>query len=151
MRTQIALIVLICIVGAFMIWPFTKKAAPAAAAPVPNPYDGMFSVNLNVGEEQTIEGVTLRFTEVLEDGRCPEGMDCYHAGWARIKASVNGTEVQFNLRGGHSPGRTYVAPSQSNTRKVAGRTIYLAALEPYPKKGSKPELSAYKATFFVKS
>jgi len=86
---------------------------------------------LSGGQEATIAGENLRvrFTDVLEDSRCPTEVECFWTGQARIAAAVEpagreATIVDFN---------TNLAPGQNvQSVDVDGYTIDLKSLEPYP-------------------
>ena len=86
---------------------------------------------LSGGQEATIAGENLRvrFTDVLEDSRCPTEVECFWTGQARIAAAVEpagreATTVTFN---------TNPAPGQNvQSVDVDGYTIDLKSLEPYP-------------------
>lgn len=45
---------------------------------------------LTLGETVTRDGHTVRFVEVVEDSRCPEGVQCVRAGRAQIRVEVDG-------------------------------------------------------------
>ena len=90
----------------------------------------------------------LRFTNVLEDSRCPKRVTCVWTGEARIELLVqsdgrNPTTVQFN---------TNPAPGQNvQTAKVDGYTIELKSLDPYPQTPDESTpLEEYSATLSVK-
>lgn len=54
---------------------------------------------INFGQEIIIkdEKLAIKFISVVEDSRCPEGMDCVWAGNARILIMLNGfTSMEFN-------------------------------------------------------
>ncbi|WP_123027732.1 hypothetical protein [Mycolicibacterium stellerae] len=87
---------------------------------------------LTAGQEATIAGENLRvrFTDVLEDSRCPTEVECFWTGQARIAIAVQpagraATTVDFN---------TNPAPGQNvQTADVDGYTIALKSLDPYPR------------------
>jgi hypothetical protein len=87
---------------------------------------------LSGGQEATIAGENLRvrFTDVLEDSRCPTEVECFWTGQARIAVAVEpagraATTVDFN---------TNPAPGQNvQTADVDGFTVELKSLEPYPR------------------
>ena len=105
---------------------------------------------LSGGQEATIAGENLRvrFTDVLEDSRCPTEVECFWTGQARIAAAVEpagreATIVDFN---------TNPAPGQ-NVQSVAvdGYTIDLKSLEPYPRTPDDGvALEEYTATLVVR-
>src|SRR6476620_783868 len=87
---------------------------------------------LHGGQEATISGenLRLRFTDVLEDSRCPTEVECFWTGQARIAVAVEpagraATTADFN---------TNPAPGQNvQTVEVDGYTIELKSLDPYPR------------------
>ncbi len=46
------------------------------------------AVKVPKGETVVLKGVSIKFMEVMEDSRCPEGVDCIWAGRAIVKAKV---------------------------------------------------------------
>lgn len=122
----------------------------APAEPLEFPVDQPFV--LAGGQEGTITGgddLRLKFTQVLEDSRCPTRVACFWTGQARITvvAQAEGDEpspVEFNTN--PAPGLTV------QTARVGGYTITLDALDPYPQT---PEdsftLEDYRATLTVRT
>ena len=105
---------------------------------------------LHGGQEVTIRGadLRLRFTDVLEDSRCPTEVECFWTGQARIAVdAVHGqgvpTPVEFN---------TNPAPGQGKlTNEVGNYTVELKSLDPYPKTpDDSPALTDYRATLLVR-
>jgi hypothetical protein len=105
---------------------------------------------LSGGQEATISGenLRLRFTDVLEDSRCPTEVECFWTGQARIAVAVEppgrpATTVDFNTN--PAPGQTV------QTVEVGGYTVELKSLAPYPRT---PEdgiaLDDYEATLLVR-
>jgi hypothetical protein len=102
------------------------------------------------GQHATITGepLRLRFTEVLEDSRCPTKVQCFWTGQARITVTVEHGQdapatVEFN---------TNPAPDQNRQTVHTGEyEITLRALDPYPQT---PEdatpLPDYRATLVVR-
>ncbi|MDT5019166.1 MAG: hypothetical protein QOD39_5326 [Mycobacterium sp.] len=85
---------------------------------------------LGGGQEAVIRGqnLSLRFTEVLEDSRCPKQVECFWTGQARISIVVESgkgqTTVSFN---------TNPAPGlNQQTADVGDYAIVLESLDPYP-------------------
>jgi hypothetical protein len=119
----------------------------AEAQPVHFDLDQPFT--LGGGQEATLNGedLRLRFTEVLEDSRCPKAVECFWTGEARVSVDVQpdggeSTTVQFN---------TNPAPGQSVQLVTAdGYTVALESLEPYPETpGESPDLEDYRVTLSV--
>jgi hypothetical protein len=75
----------------------------------------------------------LKFAEVLEDSRCPEGAQCPWAGNAKIRLTINGQNIELN---------SYSDPKQA---AVDDYQITLEALSPYPKQNETIAKEAYRA------
>ena len=104
---------------------------------------------LNGGQEAVIKGdnMRLRFTDVLEDSRCPTQVECFWTGQARIAVLVQpagspSTTADFN---------TNPAPGQNvQTVQVGGYTISLRSLDPYPQTPDDPTaFEDYRVTMLV--
>jgi hypothetical protein len=103
------------------------------------------------GQDALIRGEKLRvrFTEVLEDSRCPTQVECFWTGQARIAIEVRPdgsgpTTVQFNTN--PAPGQTVKATA------VASYSIELQSLDPYPQSPDDPiSFADYRATLVVRN
>ena len=90
----------------------------------------------------------LRFTDVLEDSRCPTEVECFWTGQARIALDAElGQGAPASLEFNTNP-----APGQGKmTNDVGGYTIELKSLDPYPKTpDDSPALTDYSATLVVR-
>ncbi|HSR53973.1 MAG TPA: hypothetical protein VLV83_24355 [Acidobacteriota bacterium] len=91
------------------------------------------------------EDLSLTFEEVLEDSRCPEGVDCVWAGQAviRLMAEEGGEarSLQLKLRAG--------SPETAGTR-VGAYLLQFIQLAPYPQADQKIPPTDYLATLLVK-
>lgn len=105
---------------------------------------------LHGGQEVTIRSVDLRlrFTDVLEDSRCPTEVECVWTGQARIAVdAVQGhgvpTPVEFN---------TNPAPGQGKlSNEIGDYSVELKSFDPYPKTpDDSPALADYSATLLVR-
>jgi hypothetical protein len=102
------------------------------------------------GQEALIpaEKLHLRFTDVLEDSRCPTRVQCFWTGQARIAIEVQPdgrgpTTVDFNTN--PAPGQTV------NTSAVGPYSVELQALDPYPQTpNDRIALEDYRATLVVR-
>lgn len=101
------------------------------------------------GQQADIAGepLRLRFTEVLEDSRCPTEVECFWTGQARVAVVIEDDRsgqqtVEFN---------TNPAPGQNRqTVRAGGDEITLQALDPYPRTPDDHlTLSDYRATLLV--
>jgi len=89
------------------------------------------NIALSYGESVTRENVTLKFSEISEDSRCPTGTTCVWAGRAiaKIEVTANGkSETKTVIFGATRPGET--ADMQLYTGN--GMTITADSLNPYP-------------------
>src|SRR6478672_13948121 len=120
----------------------------AHADPVETGLDQEFG--LHGGQEATISGenLSLRFTDVLEDSRCPTQVACFWTGQARIAVAVQpegdgSTTVEFN---------TNPAPGQTVEEATVGRySVELQSLDPYPQTPEDPVLfEDYRASLVVR-
>lgn len=105
--------------------------------------------SLGGGQEAVFSGEDLRvrFTEVLEDSRCPTEVECFWTGRARIAVAVQpagraSTTADFN---------TNPAPGQNvQTVRVNDYAIRLQSLDPYPRAPDDPiSFEDYRATLLV--
>lgn len=88
-------------------------------------------VKIPKGETVVLKEVSIKFLEVLEDSRCPEGISCIWAGRAKVKVAVtiNGkTEEKTIIFGELRPGE------QKNTMLFddGKYSIKGLTLNPYP-------------------
>ncbi len=120
----------------------------AQADPIEAGLDQQFV--LHGGQEVTIRDtdLRLRFSNVLEDSRCPKQVECFWTGQARIaivaeQGQAAPTTLEFN---------TNPAPGQGRmTNEVGGYTVELRSLDPYPQTPEDaPGLSDYSAALSVR-
>ena len=90
-----------------------------------------------VGKKSKIK---IKFVSVVEDSRCPEGVNCIWAGNAKIKVLIsNGmTSKEYEMNSNLGP----------KGDSFDGWAIYLEDLLPYPKEGVKRK-TAYHAKFKI--
>ncbi len=86
--------------------------------------------------------ITVEFLSVLEDSRCPTGVNCVWAGNAKISVRVrrNGTAaktIELNTGGG------------DQSAVYEGFTIALAKLTPHPRANAAPDPKSYRASITV--
>lgn len=83
----------------------------------------------------------IKFISLVEDSRCPEGVNCVWEGNAKIKVLIsNGkTSKEFEMN-------TSLGPKGDS---FSGWAIYLEELSPVPKSGSNIDPLTYKAKFKV--
>jgi len=86
-------------------------------------------VTLGGGQEASVDGLRVRFADVLEDSRCPTSVACVWSGQARLTVVAQAedgppTTVEFN---------TNPAPGQGfSSGRVGDYTVTMRSLEPYP-------------------
>ncbi len=101
-------------------------------------------LTLAFSERVTIEAeaLTLTFTEVNEDSRCPTGVQCVWAGQATITlAASNNPESVSNPLVFTIPG--------ADTATYLSYTIQFLQLDPHPSVSHQPITSEYRATLVV--
>lgn len=78
---------------------------------------------IKYGESLVFQGeqISVRFDELAEDSRCPDGVACVWAGNARVIIQLNGLEADLN---------TYMDPKEVN---ISQYNVKLLSLSPYPK------------------
>jgi len=99
---------------------------------------------LKVGQEVRLkaERVKVRFASVVEDSRCPEGVDCIWAGNAKVSLVLEregGARRVVELN-------TNVEPK---TAAAEGYEVRLTNLSPYPQAEKKIDPKQYAATLVV--
>ena len=104
---------------------------------------------LGGGQEAVFDGgdLSVRFSELLEDSRCPTEVECFWTGQARIAVVVQAVgrptaTAYFN---------TNPAPGENQQSVRAGDvTVELRSLEPYPRTPDDPlAFEDYRATLVV--
>ncbi|HJU57087.1 MAG TPA: hypothetical protein VJ715_21050 [Pyrinomonadaceae bacterium] len=120
----------------------TSALAPPAAVPADVTLDREFE--LRSGRSVRIEGerLTVTFNRVVEDSRCPQGVQCVWAGNAKVmlrlsKARRRASTMSLN---------TGLDPKQAAYR---GYEVRLVKLDPYPKEGKTIRKRDYVATLVV--
>jgi|21_taG_2_1085346.scaffolds.fasta_scaffold00051_39 hypothetical protein len=100
------------------------------------------AVKVPKGETIILKGISIKFMEVVEDSRCPEGLDCIWAGRAIVKAKVttNGKSEEKLLTFGEvRPGE------EKNTNLYSSATFAIngLSLKPYPTTESVGNINSY--------
>ena len=101
-------------------------------------------IKLRIAQEKTVlrTAIRIKFLSVIEDSRCPEGVNCIWAGVARIKIQlrkIGQTTKEFELNTNQT----------DKTITFEGHEIKLANLTPYPKSGTAIKAASYSATLTV--
>ncbi|MDQ4120432.1 MAG: hypothetical protein M3209_03190 [Acidobacteriota bacterium] len=101
-------------------------------------------INLRVNNQKTAAGgrLTIKFVSVMEDSRCPVGVNCIHAGNAKI-------QIKITKRG--SAAKTFELNTNSEPNRVSfeGYEIKLANLDPVPKESARINRNGYTATLVI--
>jgi len=99
---------------------------------------------LPIGREVTLSGtgLVISFKSVVEDSRCPEGVDCIWSGNAKVEIGVS--------RPGVEPGKlllnTHLAPQSGS---YSSYKISLLALNPYPRSGETINPEKYQVKLMI--
>ncbi len=101
--------------------------------------------DIAVGQQAQVEGtpLTIRAIRVADESRCPSDVQCVWAGNAVVRLLVTtqgspGTEISLN---------TGIEPKATT---VAGYSISLSGLKPYPRSGTIIDQTSYVATLEVR-
>ncbi len=114
------------------------------AAPIPATLDSPFQLQLGQTALLQAQDLSVEFLEIVEDSRCPMGVECVWAGQAQILIRVSsGDRIQeltllLEVTGGV-------------TSDFDGYSFELLALDPYPQASGQdvPAAPAYTATLAV--
>jgi hypothetical protein len=95
------------------------------------------------GDAAVGDGLKVKFSALVEDSRCPKGVDCIWEGNAKIRVELTGAgkqaaSVELN---------TNVEPKSASG---AGYEISLVKLDPYPIADARPKEKDYVATLSVR-
>ena len=85
---------------------------------------------------------TVRFVEVVEDSRCPKGVDCVWAGMARIR-------LELSVNGGETQEVVLDTLAETDTAEFGDSSIRLKSLDPYPEADAQIDPMAYVATLEI--
>ena len=116
----------------------------AHSASVPNVDSLGQEFTLSPGEKVSVRGTKLkiRFVSVVEDSRCPKGVQCVWQGNAKASFELSGIK--------RKPSRmrlnTGIEPKEA---EYSGYILRLVKLTPEPKSGEKINAREYEATLVV--
>ena len=91
-------------------------------------------VSARLGGSVAALGTTIEPLSVVEDSRCPQGVQCIQAGTVRVRVRVAGMEQVLPLGGSVT---------------TSGATVTLIAVTPYPQAGSAVSEADYAFAFSV--
>ena len=99
------------------------------------------TIKINKQKKFSQSKITIKFVSVMEDSRCPMGVNCIQAGNAKIKVEIsNGTTKEtFEIN------TTMGAKGAS----FGGYAINLIELTPIPNQKNKINQKSYKAKFSI--
>jgi len=101
------------------------------------------SISVQIHKEKSVPsaGFKIKFVEMVEDSRCPEGTSCIWAGNAKVKIEIRG----------HGSVRTFELNSMTQPAVVnySGYEIKLTSLTPKPAVNVRINPDNYLATFEV--
>ena len=105
--------------------------------------DKQEEVKIQIGEQKTAtqDKINIKFLSLVEDSRCPEGVNCVWAGNAKIEVEINcgDHKEKFEMN-------TNLGPKGAS---FDGYAINLVSLSPYPKEGVTVDAKSYLATFNI--
>ena len=101
-------------------------------------------IKLRVNNQKAVAGskLTIKFISIMEESRCPEGVNCIHAGNAKIQIKVAkraGSAKTFELNTNSAP----------DSISFEGYEIRLTNLDPVPKENIRINRNGYTATLVV--
>ena len=101
-------------------------------------------LKFRVNSQKAVAGgkLTIKFISIVEESRCPEGVNCIHAGNAKI-------QIKVTKRGGAAKTFELNTNFEPNGISFEGYEIKLANLEPVPKENIRINRNAYTATLVV--
>ena len=88
-----------------------------------------------------IEGLRIGFDSVIEDSRCPKGVDCIWAGQAKIRIKLS--------KPNNKPASVELSTLEPKKISYLGYQVSLVGLSPYPKASETINKNAYVATLAV--
>lgn len=108
-------------------------------------FDAPFKMTQKKGVAFENDDLKIIFNTISEDSRCPEGTTCVWEGQVKVNLTVktkNASEQVEMLRKG--------GQKENAIQQVGNHTIYLMAVNPYPKDGQTIAQEDYKITIVVK-
>jgi hypothetical protein len=125
---------------------FLAPLAACTSAPAPSTAQLNHDFKIKVDQSAVIaaEGLTIRFTALSSESRCPRGVQCVQAGEAAVSITIapeNGGPVTFVLN--TNP------PLHKDRATVGDYEIQLKAVEPYPASLIRPNPQDYVVTLVV--
>ena len=102
------------------------------------------SLKVRVGEQKKFTGskINVKFISLVEDSRCPAGVNCVWAGNAKIKVQISE---------GKNAGETFEINTNIGAKGAtfSSYAVNLIELTPAPQADSKTAANSYTATFSI--
>lgn len=99
------------------------------------------TIRINQSKKFSRSKLTVKFIELVEDSRCPQGVDCVWAGNARIKIEVSNGRSRETFEVNTNVG--------ARGASFGGYAINFIGLTPYPRANVRLSRNAYRATFEI--
>ncbi len=101
-------------------------------------------IKVRVGKQKKFSRskISVKFVSLIEDSRCPEGVNCVWAGNARIKVQISE---------GKDAGETFEMNTNLGAKGASfrGYAVNLVSLTPTPKADAKVSSDSYAAVFSI--
>lgn len=108
-------------------------------------YDAPFKMTQKKGVQFEGDDLKIMFDKITEESRCPEGTTCVWEGQTKVQLTVkskgSAQQVEITRKG---------KQKENVIEKVGDYTIYLMAVNPYPKSSEKIKQEDYKISLIVK-
>ena len=130
-----------------LVSPTAASAQPALGSGPDVPIQRGQVFQLRVGQQVQVEDLSLAFTAVLEDSRCPEGAECVWEGQVRIALAAGRggrmpEAIEMTLRAGR--------PADLSSVQIGAYRVELVSVIPYPQAGGSKAPDGYTATLVVR-
>ncbi|HSR66701.1 MAG TPA: hypothetical protein VLU25_02075 [Acidobacteriota bacterium] len=124
--------------------PAPQQTPPPDPTVLAAQMDMPFQLPLGRSARIADQDLTVTFEEVLEDSRCPQGVDCIWQGRATIRLTLRQGEEKHSLQLTAQAG----SPELAETRQ-GNYLLRLTDLLPYPKEGQTIPPTDYTATLLI--
>lgn len=126
----------------FLLMAALAGAAPDTLSDTKAPLNEEFRIK--IGQQVTIKKISVKFSDVNNESRCPTGVQCIWAGNAAVVVDVaKKTKKVVRATLNTNPA------VQPNEFEYKGYKIRLVGLNPYPKSGHQIDRKDYEATLIV--
>ena len=132
------------LIGGLLVLGIALRLNAAAESQTKHQMGQEFTVK--VGQQAKLDGadLALKFVGVPQDSRCPSNVNCVWAGDAEVALELVHGECTSVLTL-----HTHSGPSTASESKVAGFSLKLVKLDPYPHTERKISPGDYVATLLV--